>query len=159
MICYNGYPKYLKHSACIFVTTLCSKILTMFCNAMDEFKILLAYKLQLVIASCCNFSRNSTNGVKAIFPLLNQNERKPVSRLTLNTIPRGSDRFGAQFMVANSRAHNQCHSQRVNETALRYGRVQRRAVECWLFRKLPRKGMMSRRVRFTSAPEISGMTR
>jgi len=40
-------------------------------------------------------------------------------------ISRGSGRFGAQFMAAGSSARNQCHSQRVGETALRHGRIQR----------------------------------
>lgn len=60
----------------------------------DKSETLLGYKLQLVIASCHNFSqRGGTNGVSTIFPQLNQNGRKPVSRLALNTIPRGSGPF------------------------------------------------------------------
>ena len=62
------------------------------------------------------------------FVHLNQNGRKSVNRLTLNMIPRELNRFSAQFMVIRSRDHNQCHSQRVDETALRYGRAQHRAV-------------------------------
>jgi len=35
-------------------------------------------------------------------------------------ISQGLNRFNAQFMVIRSRDHNQCHSQRVDETALQY---------------------------------------
>lgn len=43
-------------------------------------------------------------------------------------IPRGLNRFDAQFMVIGSRDHNQCHSQRVDETALRTSS----ASCCWM---------------------------